>query len=101
MSAIEYLSENCYPIGIEDAINSIKGAEILVSPLLSYKPTLITPRSTIDNLLPYISCDSKVKETMHFTYRVLIINTEFSDTIKRYYIISETNSNRRSNYSIN
>ena len=98
---MEYLGENCRPIGIEDAIGSVKGAEILVSPLLSCKPTLITPRSTMDNLLPYISCDSKVKETVHFAYRVLMTNTEFSDTIKRHYIISETNSDARSNYSIN
>ena len=77
---------------MEDATNSIKGAEISVSPLPSRKPILTTPRSTIDNLLPRISYNSKAKETVYFAYRVLITNTEFSDTIKRHYIISETNS---------
>ena len=86
---------------MEDAIDSIEGAEILVSPLPSRKPILTTPRSTIDNLLPRTSCDGKAKETVHFTYRVLITNTKFSDTIKRHYIISETNSDARYDCSIN
>ncbi|XTI90533.1 hypothetical protein V2W45_1470508 [Cenococcum geophilum] len=78
--------EDYYTIGIEDAINFIKGAEILVSPLLSYKPTLTPPKSTIGNLPPYINCDA---------------NTKFSDTIKYHYIILKTNSNTRSDCSIN
>ena len=82
--AIEYLSKDCYTIGIEDAINFVKGVEILVSPLLSYKPTLTPPKSTISNSPPYISCNSKVKGTMYFTNKVLIANTKFSDT---YYIL--------------
>jgi hypothetical protein len=101
MLAIEHLSEDCYTIDIEDAINSIKGAEILVSPLLSYKPILTPPKSTIGNLPPYISYNSKVKETVYFTNKVLIANTKLSNTIKRYYIILKTNSNTQSIYSIN
>jgi hypothetical protein len=89
MLAIEHLSENCRLIGIEDAIDSIKGVEILVSLFLSYKPILMTPRSTVDNSPPYISCNGKVKETVHFAYKVLMINTKFSNIIKRYYIISK------------
>ncbi|XTI95823.1 hypothetical protein V2W45_1256975, partial [Cenococcum geophilum] len=99
--AIEHLSKDCHTIGIEDAINFIKGVEILVSPLLSYKPILTPPKSTIGNLLPYINCDSKVKETVYFADKVLIANTKFSDTIKHHYIILKTNSNARSNYFIN
>jgi hypothetical protein len=101
MLAIELYSEDCYTIDIEAAINSIKGAEILISLLLSYKPILTPPKSTIGNLLPYISCDSKVKETVYFANKILIANTKFSNTIKYHYIILKTNSNKRSNCSIN
>ena len=59
------------------------------------------PKSTIGNLLPYISYNSKLKETMHFTNKVLIVNTESSNTIKHYYIILKTKSNAWSNCSIN
>ena len=66
MLAIEHLSEDYYTIGIEDAINSIKGAGILVNLLLSYKPTLTSPKFTIGNSLPCISCDGKVKKTIYY-----------------------------------
>jgi len=101
MSAVEHLSEDCYAIGMEDTINSVKRVEILVSPLLSYKPMLTPPKSTIGNSPPYTSCDSKVKETVYFANKILMANTEFSNTIKHYYIILKTDSNARFNCSTN
>ena len=101
MLAVKYFSKNCYTIGIEDTINSIKEVEILVSLLLSYMPILTPPKFIIGNLLRRISCNSKGKETVHFANKVLIVNIRFSNTIKRYYIILKTNGNIWSTYSIN
>jgi len=101
MLAIEHLSKDCHAIGIEDAINSIKGAEILVSPLLSYKPTLTPPKSTVGNSPPHTSCNGKVKETVHFANKMSMADTKFSNTIKHHYIILKTNSNAWSDCSIN
>ncbi|XTI91518.1 hypothetical protein V2W45_1346109 [Cenococcum geophilum] len=67
---------------------------------VSREPISTTPRSTIDNSPLHTSCDGKAKETVHFAYRLLTTNTEFSDTIERYYIISETDSDARSDCSI-
>lgn len=97
---MEHLSEDCYAIGIEDAIDFVEGAEILVSPLLSREPTLTPPKSTVGNSPPRTNCDGKAKETVHFADKVSMANTEFSDTIEHHYIILKTDSDARSNCSI-